>query len=208
MAFKHTKEPITPYLERVRDLFEKKGVSTILVAGSSGAFFHVADLVIQMDEYKPVDITDHVKALCASYPVRLDRRADFLISLHPRVMTRREGEHTGKNYYGDKVTRPEQLKLRIHGKEGFSLGRQEVELSALEQICDTEQTAALAFLLKEACERQIDGKKTLSEIVLYLYGRLEKEGLSVFRDCGYVNAGYAIPRLQEIFGCFNRYRRP
>ena len=33
------KEPITPFLERARDLYEKAGISTILVAGSSGAFF-------------------------------------------------------------------------------------------------------------------------------------------------------------------------
>ena len=33
------------------------GVSTILVAGSSGAYFHVADHIIQMDRYEPRDIT-------------------------------------------------------------------------------------------------------------------------------------------------------
>lgn len=32
------KEPITPFLERSKDLYEKAGISTILVAGSSGAF--------------------------------------------------------------------------------------------------------------------------------------------------------------------------
>ena len=51
------KEPITPFLSRARDLYEQAGISTILVAGSSGAFFHIADTVIQMDRYKPVDIT-------------------------------------------------------------------------------------------------------------------------------------------------------
>ena len=34
------KEPITPFLERARDLYEKEGISTILVAGKlPGAFF-------------------------------------------------------------------------------------------------------------------------------------------------------------------------
>lgn len=32
------KEPITPFLERAGDLCHKAGISTILVAGSSGAF--------------------------------------------------------------------------------------------------------------------------------------------------------------------------
>lgn len=51
------KEPITPFLSRARDLYEQAGISTILVAGSFRCLFHIADTVIQMDRYKPVDIT-------------------------------------------------------------------------------------------------------------------------------------------------------
>lgn len=58
-----SQEPITPFLERARDLYEKAGVSTILVAGSSGAFFYIADTILQMDCYQPLDITARVKAL-------------------------------------------------------------------------------------------------------------------------------------------------
>ena len=56
------KEPITPFISRIRDLYEKAGISTILVAGSSGAFFHVADTVIQMDRYVPLEITAVARA--------------------------------------------------------------------------------------------------------------------------------------------------
>ena len=63
------KEPITPFLERARDLYGECGISTILVAGSSGAFFHIADTIIQMDSYQVLDITKKVKDLCADYPL-------------------------------------------------------------------------------------------------------------------------------------------
>ncbi len=33
-------EPITPFIDRVRELYAQYGVSTIIVAGSSGAYFH------------------------------------------------------------------------------------------------------------------------------------------------------------------------
>lgn len=56
-----SEEPITPFISRVRDLYEKLGISSILVAGSSGSYFHVADTVIQMKEYVPYDITDRAK---------------------------------------------------------------------------------------------------------------------------------------------------
>lgn len=39
-------EPITPFLKRVRSLYEDKGVSTILVCGGSGDYFDVADTVL------------------------------------------------------------------------------------------------------------------------------------------------------------------
>ena len=45
-------EPIVPFLDRVRDLYEKAGISTILVIGSSGSYFREADLVLQMDRYR------------------------------------------------------------------------------------------------------------------------------------------------------------
>lgn len=52
------KEPITPFLARIRPLFTDLGISTILVVGSSGAFFQPADCVIQMDQYEAHDITE------------------------------------------------------------------------------------------------------------------------------------------------------
>ena len=55
------KEPITPFIDRVRQLFEESGISTILALGSSGAWFTPADCILQMDEYRPLDITDRAK---------------------------------------------------------------------------------------------------------------------------------------------------
>ena len=46
-------EPITPFIDRIRELYEQYGISTILVAGSSGSYFHVADCIVQMNRYKP-----------------------------------------------------------------------------------------------------------------------------------------------------------
>ena len=55
------KEPITPFIERARDLYKQAGISTVLVAGSSGAYFFIADTIIQMDAYRPFDITENGK---------------------------------------------------------------------------------------------------------------------------------------------------
>ena len=196
------KEPITPFLERARDLYEKAGISTILVAGSSGAFFHIADTVIQMDNYHPVDITAVTKKLCQEYP--LSEPPAFRLPGSHRIMTRAKVAPSRHSRPGQ----PERLKTKVHGKDGFSLGKTEVDLRYVEQLIDSEQTASLALLLKYACEHLIDGKRTLPEIITYLDTQLKRQGLSFFSEGSYIPCGYAMPRIQEIYSCFNRYRRP
>ena len=204
------KEPITPFLERARDLYEKEGISTILVAGSSGAFFHIADTVIQMDNYMPVDITEKVRELCRDYPLNENMAAGFKAPQSHRIMSKNMPLNGSKKaYYGHSKAqdKPERLKVKVHGRDGFSIGKQEVDLRYVEQLIDSEQTGALGALLKYAVEKLIDGKRTLQEIVELLCSKLEKEGLSFLSE-GYTSCGYAVPRRQEVYACFNRYRRP
>lgn len=198
------KEPITPFLERAGDLYQKAGISTILVAGSSGAFFHIADTIIQMDSYRPIDITKKTKELCKSYPLEPSDAPAFIFPQSSRVMT--GGVQSSPRPGRRPPDKPERLKIKTHGKDGFSIGHQEVDLRYIEQLVDTEQTACLGLLLKYAVEHLIDGKRTLPEIAEYLIEELNQKGFS-FLSSGTISCGYALPRPQEIYSCFNRFRR-
>lgn len=61
------KEPITPFVERVQQLFLEKQVSTILVIGGSSEYLKVADRIYMMRDYEIAQVTDHAKKLCADY---------------------------------------------------------------------------------------------------------------------------------------------
>lgn len=206
------KEPITPFLERAEDLYKKAGISTILVAGSSGAFFHIADTIIQMDNYVPKDITASVKKLCSQYPLPAVSVTDFQVPHSHRIMSRPAESskclrHNSRGNHSDSsATKPERLKTRISGTDGFSLGRQEIDLRYTEQLIDAEQTAALGLLLKYAVEHLADGRRTLPEIVQFLWKNLSLHGLSFFTENQKISCGYATPRIQEIYACLNRYR--
>ncbi len=89
------KEPITPFLERARQLYEQAGISTILVAGSSGAFFYIADHILQMDNYRPVDITEEVKVLCKERKAPRTEAAGFQVPGFTRRWNERASEMTG-----------------------------------------------------------------------------------------------------------------
>lgn len=206
------KEPITPFLECAEDLYKKAGISTILVAGSSGAFFHIADTIIQMDNYVPKDITASVKKLCSQYPLPAVSVTDFQLPHSHRIMSRPAESskrliHNSRGNHSDSgAAKPERLKTRISGTDGFSLGRQEIDLRYTEQLIDAEQTAALGLLLKYAVEHLADGRRTLPEIVQFLWKNLSLHGLSFFTENQKISCGYATPRIQEIYACLNRYR--
>ena len=206
------KEPITPFLERAEDLYKKAGISTILVAGSSGAFFHIADTIIQMDNYVPKDITASVKKLCCQYPLPSVSVTDFQLPHSHRIMSRpaessKRLRHNSRGNHSDSdATRPERLKTRISGTDSFSLGKRKIDLRYTEQLIDTEQTAALGLLLKYAVEHLADGRRTLPEIVQFLWKNLSLHGLSFFTENQKISCGYATPRIQEIYACLNRYR--
>ena len=203
------KEPITPFLSRARDLYEKAGISTILVAGSSGAFFHIADTVIQMDQYEPVDITEKAKELCGQFPIAQETAKPFVLPDSHRVMEKyKNGAVKRRDYRSGEVKKgePECLKVKTLGVDGFMLGKQNVDLRYIEQLIDSEQTAALGLLLKYTVEHLVDGKRTISETAQWLEQKLEQEGMVFAAEHGVISGGYAIPRIQEIYSCLNRYR--
>ena len=203
------KEPITPFLSRARDLYEKAGISTILVAGSSGAFFHIADTVIQMDQYEPVDITEKAKNLCGQFPIMQETAKPFVLPDSHRVMEKdTNGAVKRRDYRSGEVKKgePERLKVKTLGVDGFMLGKQNVDLRYIEQLIDSEQTAALGLLLKYTVEHLADGKRTISETAQWLEHKLEQEGMVFAAEHGVISGGYAIPRIQEIYSCLNRYR--
>lgn len=184
------KEPITPFLERVRDLYEKAGVSTILVAGSSGAFFYIADHIIQMDCYKPVEITERVKALCKEHQAPETQAPGFAVPSFAKVYA------AGKS---------ENAKVKTFGRDSFSIDRETVDLRYVEQLADFEQTSALAYLTRYALEQLADSRKNLRQIVAELQKRIETKGWNGLTG-SYVPCGLAKPRIQEIFAALDRYR--
>lgn len=203
------KEPITPFLERARDLYEQEGISTILVAGSSGAFFYIADKILQMDCYRPIDITEHVKVLCKEHTAPRIQAPGFRVPDYRRTLPAcQRSKSRGRDYRGNRSgndSRHEHMKVKTFGRDSFSLDKETVDLRYVEQLADAEQTCALAHLLRFGLEQVIDGKRTVRQIVQILCDTLEKKGWDPF--CGsYIPCGLAKPRKQEIFACLNRFR--
>lgn len=197
------REPITPFIERVRDLYEKAGVSTIMVAGSSGAFFYVADHIIMMDSYHTVDITERVKKLCGERPVP---ETDAGSSARPFVTPSFQRKLPPFRRREEGRSRYEHMKVKAGGLESFSVDRETVIVRYLEQLTDPEQTAGLGYILRYAIENSLfDGRTTVQQMAARLQYVLDKEGWEAFCP-SYVPCGLAKPREQEIYASINRFR--
>lgn len=198
------KEPITPFLERASDLYEQAGISTILVVGSCGSYFYIADKIIQMDSYQAVDITDGTKELLKSYPAPAVTAPGFHLPSGRREIDLSGSVQKRKTYRGDGYVK-ERLKIKRMGKTAFSVGKENLDLRYVEQLVDEEQTQTLAYLLRYAKEHYGEGKNDVSSVVKALGRILKAKGLAGICDGGNVPSGLAMPRVQEIFACFNRY---
>ena len=198
------KEPITPFLERASDLYTQAGISTILVVGSCGSYFYIADKIIQMDSYQAVDITDETKKILENYPAPAVSAPDFHLPSGKRVIDLSGSVQKRKTYRGDGYVK-ERLKIKRMGKTAFSIGKENLDLRYVEQLVDEEQTQSLAYLLRYAKEHYGEGKNDVGSVVKALERILKAKGLSGICDGGNVPSGLAMPRVQEIFACFNRY---
>lgn len=188
-------EPITPFIERMRDLYEKYGVSTILVAGSSGAYFEVSDTVIQMDRYIPKDITKRAKEAAEAYPGLDLPDTEAMLPQSKRYPKKNSGLlHKGR------------IKIKTMGRDGVSLNHELIDLRYVEQLADTEQLTCLGHLVKYMEEELFDGKKSVKEIVKILCEKIEKEGVQSVCGGKDLPGNLALPRKQEICACLNRYR--
>lgn len=192
------KEPITPFLDCVRPLYEKSGVSSILVIGGSGDYLDVADQVIMMDEYRPVDVTVKARAVCKKYPAqRVQEGEGNVEKLMPRVPLPSSFD----------PQRGRKTKVRAKGLDIVQFGHYEIELNDVEQLVDVSQTRAIADIIYYAWKKYFDGHRSLSEAVRCIEEELDKHGLDLISPFREGKKGdYAMPRRFEIAAAINRLR--
>lgn len=188
-------EPITPFIERVRQIYQEQGISSVIVAGSSGSYFHVADTILQMNQYKPYDITELAKQEAQAFPLTCEDAPPAAPPHSSRCP--RQGGAFKKN---------ERIKLKTMGKDAFSINKETVDLRYVEQLVDSEQTTALAYLLKYMELHCFNGHTELKDIIQKLSAQILEKGLISINEGAYLSSNLAMPRPQEIYACVNRYR--
>ena len=100
----------------------------------------------------------------------------------------------------------DRIKMKTMGKDAFSINKETVDLRYVEQLVDSEQTTALAYLLKYMELHCFDGRTPLKDIIPRLSAQLHEKGLASINESSYLSSNLAMPRPQEIYACIDRYR--
>jgi predicted ABC-class ATPase len=189
------KEPITPFIDKVRQLYSELGVSTILVIGGSGDYFDVADSVICMVEYRPYEVTERAHFIADKY--RAERRSEG-------------GEHFGivlrrvpLAHSFDPSRGRREVKISPKGLQSIAFGTHSIDLWALDQLVDTSQTKAVGDAIYYAT-KYMDGKMTMRDIADAVLADIQAKGLDVLSP-GPVG-DYAFFRALELGAAINRLR--
>ena len=191
-------EPITPFIDRVEELFADYGISTILVAGSCGSYFRKADHVIQMMQYEPSEITQLA---------RQEAERFFAASTdRPQIPSAQKPVFHRVFAPDCKAARNDRMKIKGMGRDGVVLDHDLIELRYVEQLVDSEQTMALGYLVKYARQKLFDGKKDMRQVAGMLEQLLEEKGFQTVCGGRYLPCSMAVPRVQEIYACLNRCR--
>lgn len=191
-------EPITPFIDRVEELFADYGISTILVAGSCGSYFRKADHVIQMMQYEPSEITQLARQEAERFFAASPDR--------PQIPSAQKPVFHRVFAPDCKAARNDRMKIKGMGRDGVVLDHDLIELRYVEQLVDSEQTMALGYLVKYARQKLFDGKKDMRQVAGMLEQLLEEKGFHAVCGGRYLPCSMAVPRVQEIYACLNRCR--
>ena len=194
------KEPITPFTDRIRQMFCETGTSTILVIGGSSEYLEIADNVILMEDFVAYNVTEETKLMCLS-----SREVAVYESLEPVTWY-----HNRKLYSKGFTPYPnEQVseKFDVIEKEAIHIGDEKLDIRMLPGVTSHAQLNALAYLLRfielKSTSETVDIEKAISEV----YDQIEVNGLdSIYPNIFLTERWLELPRKIELAAAINRMR--
>lgn len=189
------REPITPLIDRVRDLWDLQGVSTVMVVGGAGDYLDAADEIIAMSDYLAEDATARARAIVERSPRVLGAP---LQAMQPPLVRRVDPKSIdARRGHKDRAT-------KVHELDRAQFGTGTLELAAVEQLVERGQTRAIVEFLASSAEEL--GVASLPEALRSIEKRIAIEGLSSLAErpdgewCSFrrYELGAALNRLRDL----------
>jgi predicted ABC-class ATPase len=190
------KEPITPFVDKVKKLYNDLDVSTILVMGGSGDYFDIADTVIMMDNYQPRCVTYRAKEIALKHT---SRRMDEGGASFGKITPRQPLSHSFDASRGRR-----EVKIDAKSTRTILYGPTTIDLSYLEQLVDPSQTRTIGLMIHYYSEHYLEKTQNLREGLTKLMEDVQEKGFDILLP--YKVGNLAMPRIYELAGAINRMR--
>ena len=195
---KKNKEPITPFIDKIKQLRNGLDISTILVMGGSGDYFAAADQVIMMESYIPSVVTEEANEIMKKFPLERDTITEEPFG---RIRSRYFQQGSLQTQKGKRA------KTQAKGLNKIIMGRTEISFAAAEQLVDASQTRMIAEIIQFLDRTNRLGRSSLNELLGEIEEQMDEKGLSSFTIYKEQHPGdIARPRRYEIAAVLNRMR--
>lgn len=190
------KEPITPFIDKIRQLYTDYGVSTILVMGGSGDYFDVADTVIAMENFQPFDVTNQAKMIAQQHlNDRLQEGGETFGQITPRIPLAESIDPSRGNRL---------VKVKVRDVDEVAFGTEDIDLAAVEQIVEPGQLRAIAAAIVYAKTHYLDRNRTLPDILDQIMADIAEKGLDILTE--FPQGDLVLFRRFELAAALNRLR--
>lgn len=194
------KEPITPFTDRVNELYGAHGVSTILVIGGSGEYLSVADKIYLMEDYLIRDATERSRSVCDSFHVTAEL---------PSPANWEQSRVLYSDHFSSYPEESGTEKLEVSDMGFVIIGDERIDVRGLHDVISPRQLDTLGFMLRylevSNNEREINLGKKIND----MYARIEEEGIDFLYSSFFVTCERFLdmPRKQELIALINRMRK-
>ena len=205
------KEPITPFTELIKPLYDIYGISIILIVGSSASYIPYSNTIIQMDSYTPIEITTQAKqAFFEVYPdfplqnnENIKENNNQNINENNNPLWSRESERKVERGL---ISLIDKVKIKAIELDSLIINKLMIDLRYVEQLVDSEQLRTLGFII-EYIEKNLAGKGlNISQIGDVMMQEIQTKGLSFLTSGNNFWENLAIIRKQDLLACLNRMR--
>lgn len=184
-------EPITPLVDRIGQLRDEMGISSLVVMGGSGDYLDVADTVIQMHDFQPIDVTEKAQQVIALHPTERKNECETpLENIAPRSL----------NCMALQTILAEgKFRVSAKGTDSLRFGKEFTDLSALEQIESPSEVNAIGWLWFQLAQMPGWSKNPAKNFEAFLNDNWHENMPS--------HGDLAKPRILDAMAALNRMRK-
>ena len=194
-------DPIIPFTDRVRDIYENTGTSTILVIGGSSEYLDLADNVYLMKDYNLVNYNVEINNTRQhNYEFFKVEDETSIAWIHKRIVDKESLNSFRKNPETGRIQ--EHLSVELNH---IQVGQMVANIAQLSTVFTFPQQVAIAFCIRAICNNNDMQSDDLLEIANKVYNDVVKEGLNkIYTNSFLIDPDMELPTFADIMFTLSR----